>query len=739
MAEKPRMPPDFPTPLNEEERLRELYDLDLIGTGRNEQIDRICVLARDLFKVPIALVNIIDRDRLICLSSCGLDIVEIPRGDALCNTVILSDCPMVVHDAASDPRFRDNIFVCGPPQIRFYAGAPLRLRAGINIGSLCVIDSQPRSFDSEEQAHLNALADMVVTELRGQRAEREIAASKTRMEQTARLARIGGWELSLPSHKLYWEDALYRIYGIPLGTPPDHELIVSRYDPPARDQSRRRLTALFTTGAPYDVELRGTRPNGEVFWIRAMAEPEIVNGRIARVIGAVQDITERKRAEERIHELAYRDPLTGLPNRSWFMGNLDGLVAAGKRSGGSFALIKFDIDHFREVNDALGHQKADTLLTSIANGLAKRFGDLGPVARIGGDEFAAALRQRNGGALQLAAQVAQDFIDHAKRTYRQADALPLSMSAGVALFPVHGRDTETIMKNAKLALFSAKAQRRGSVVAFDPVMRHAIDRTNELVRRVSAGIAKHEFALFYQPIVSLRDNRVTGFEALLRWHDPARGLLTPASFMDAFEHPDLAADLGERAFDLAIAQMRAWLDAGVDFGNIAVNVSTAQFRVGDLAETVLDKLARAGVPPDRLTLEVTEGVYMAWGAETVVQAVCKLHEAGVGIALDDFGTGYASLTHLRQFPIDKLKIDKSFVQSPDSLAIVDAVINMGLSLGMQVVAEGVEQPEQLKLLRMKGCDFVQGFIFAEPLPADQVPGFLVEFHGRTPARKTSRR
>ena len=339
----------------------------------------------------------------------------------------------------------------------------------------------------------------------------------------------------------------------------------------------------------------------------------------------------------------------------------------------------------------------------------------------------------------LAAQVAQDFIDHAKRTYRQADALPLSMSAGVALFPVHGRDTETIMKNAKLALFSAKAQRRGSVVAFDPVMRHAIDRTNELVRRVSAGIAKHEFALFYQPIVSLRDNRVTGFEALLRWHDPARGLLTPASFMDAFEHPDLAADLGERAFDLAIAQMRAWLDAGVDFGNIAVNVSTAQFRVGDLAETVLDKLARAGVPPDRLTLEVTEGVYMAWGAETVVQAVCKLHEAGVGIALDDFGTGYASLTHLRQFPIDKLKIDKSFVQSPDSLAIVDAVINMGLSLGMQVVAEGVEQPEQLKLLRMKGCDFVQGFIFAEPLPADQVPGFLVEFHGRTPARKTSRR
>jgi EAL domain-containing protein (putative c-di-GMP-specific phosphodiesterase class I) len=180
--------------------------------------------------------------------------------------------------------------------------------------------------------------------------------------------------------------------------------------------------------------------------------------------------------------------------------------------------------------------------------------------------------------------------------------------------------------------------------------------------------------------------------------------------------------------------MREWLDAGVAFGNVAVNLSTAQFRLADLADIILGKLARAGVPPQRLTLEVTENVYMAWGADVVAATVRKLHEAGVGIALDDFGTGYASLAHLRQFPIDKLKIDKSFVQSAESGAIVDAVINMGLSLGMQVVAEGVEKPEQLNLLRLKGCDYVQGYIFAKALAPERIAGYIAGF-GRADGKK----
>ena len=724
----------YDLPPNEEERLRALYELDFIGAGHNEQIDRVCTLARDLFRVPIALVTLIERDRQCFLASCGLDLTETRREDAFCNLTILSDEPLVVEDTARDLRFSGNVFVCGPPNIRFYAGAPLKLRPGINIGTLCLVDVVARRFGPEDKANLAALADLIVSEIRGHRAERDLCASRTRMAQTARMAKVGGWELNLPSDTLIWEEGLYHIYGIPPGSPPAHDLILSRYDPPMRGKSRRRLNALFTTGRPYDVELRGTRPNGEVFWVRAMAEAEFTDGEVTRVIGAVQDITERKLAEERIRELAYRDPLTGLPNRASFIDKLARSVEITRRNNDPFALLKFNIDYFRDINDALGHQHADLLLQRVANELSEKFAALGAVARIGGDEFAVILRERN--AVAKAPRLAEEFLERAKRRFRNDNAsLPLGLSAGLVIFPEHGDDTELIMKNARLALFQAKAQGRGSVVLFNPAMRVAIDETNDLLRRIWRGIANREFVLHYQPIVRLLDGKVSGLEALMRWDDPQHGVLTPGHFLIGFEKPELALSLGDIALELATAQMREWLDQGVEFGSVALNLSTAQFRRGNLAERILGTLSRANVPPQRLTLEVTENVYMGWGADVVAQTVRKLHAAGVGIALDDFGTGYASLTHLRKFPIDKLKIDKSFVQSIESAGIVDAVINMGLSLSMQVVAEGVESAEQLSLLRMKGCDYVQGYIFSKPIAPDVIPDFISDFNAADAVRR----
>ena len=717
----------FPVPANEAERLRALEELDMTGAAPSEQIDRICALARDLFKVPLARARLIGRDKAICLTRYHADWVEIERAHAISNTTILGDHPVVLNDISNDPRFSDNPYVCGPPHVRFYAGAPLRLRPGINIGTLGIMDFAPRRFSAEDRMHLTALAEMIVTELRAQHAVRTLAASQKRMRHTAKLARIAGWQLDLPSQKLTWDEEVYNIYGIPLDTPPAHDLILSRYDRTLRSQARRRLHALFVHGIPYDVELHGTRPDGEVFWVRAMAEAEMADGKVVRVLGAVQNITERKLAEARIHELAYRDPLTGLPNRASFMDKLGKSVAAAPRAGEPLALINFNLDHFRDMNDALGHQGADGLLQQVAKRLSNSFSALGVLARIGGDEFAVILRGSK--AVQQAARLSHDFIETAKRDIRQEHtSLPLSLSAGIAFYPAHGEDGETIMKNAKVALLEAKAQCPGCVRIYDPGMRKAIDEKNALVRRIWTGIANGEFVLFYQPIVSLRDGKVSGLEALMRWQDPERGVLAPAHFMVGFEQPDLALALGDVALDLALAQARAWLDAGVEFGSVAVNLTTPQFRLGNLADTILAKLKNANVPPQRLTLEVTENVYMAWGADVVAATIRKLHEAGVDIALDDFGTGYASLTHLRQFPIDKLKIDKSFVQSPESSAIVDAVINMGMSLGMQVVAEGIEKPEQLSLLRMKGCDYGQGFLFAKPLEADRIAGFIEAFN-----------
>jgi len=719
-------------PPNEDERLRDLYELELLGAGPVEQIDRICDLARDLFKAPIALVTLIDHDKQSILASRGVDLRETPREDAFCNLTILGDAPLIVQDAARDSRFSSNVLVRGPPHIRFYAGAPLRLRPGINIGGFCVIDLTPRSFSDEEQAQLSALADIAVSEILGWRAARQLKASQMRLSQTARMAKIGGYEFCRPSGKPIWDDMIYSIYGIPPGTPPANDLIVSRYDPEMRAKSRRRITALFRHGIPCDVELRGTRPNGETFWVRVLAEAEIIDGKVSRVFGAVQDITRRKFNEARIHDLTSRDPLTGLPNRASFIDTLNNYIDTAQANGTRVAVIKFNIDHFRDVNDAFGHQTGDALLQSVANGLWQDFSAVGTVTHLGGDEFGVIM---HGPAVDDAERYAKAFVEQAKTLFRHDHStLPLSISAGIALYPEHAKDAPVMMKTAKGALDLAKAQRRGSVVLFDPGIAKAAEEKDELMRRIRHGIDNNEFIMFYQPIVGLRDGKVTGLEALMRWKDPERGMLAPAHFMVAFEEPGLAIRLGDVALNLAIAQMCAWLGTGVAFGNVAVNLSTAQFRLTDLADIILGKLERAGVPPQRLTLEVTENVYMGWGADVVAATVRKLHEAGVSIALDDFGTGYASLSHLRQFPIDKLKIDKSFAQSPGSAAIVDAVINMGLSLGMQVIAEGVEKPEQLNLLRLKGCDFVQGYIFAKPMEPERIAPFIAGFNPATSAR-----
>lgn len=738
MAEIETSAPPCPMPPNECERLRELYNLELINSGRIEQIDRICRLARDLFKVPVALVSVVDHDHIRFLSLSGIDFPPLPRNETFCAHAIMGDGPLIIDDAREHPIVKNSPFVVGWPHIRFYAGVPLQIRPGINIGTISIFDAEPRHLTDEQKANLVALSGMVVTEILSRHAARELKARETRLAQTARMAKIGGYEVKLPSGEFIWDDLLYSIFGFPPGQQPSAEFIINRYDPELRAGTRERLNDLFSRGTPHDVEMRGTRPNGEVFWVRALAEAEMNGNQVTRVLGVVQDITARKHTEERIHELAYRDQLTGLPNRPSFITSFNEAVADAATSGERVHLVKFNIDHFREVNDTLGHETGDTLLKMVATALRDSFGPVGGVARIGGDEFAAFVRG-DYTADQVTTQCGEFSARARTQLSHEMAALPLAISAGIATFPDHGCNAETIIKNGKVALLRGKAQSRGAVVVFDPAMRREADEKNALMRRVRDGIANHEFILFYQPIIGLRGGKVSGLEALMRWRHPKRGILPPSEFMAAFDEPDLAVALGDVALDLAIAQMRAWLDAGVDFGSVAINLSTAQFRLGDLADRILGRLAAAGVPSQCLTLEVTENVYMAWGADVVAATVRKLHAAGVGIALDDFGTGYASLSHLRQFPIDKLKIDKSFVQSVESVAIVDAVINMGLSLGMQVVAEGVEKAEQVDLLRLKGCDYVQGYVFAKPLAPDQIAPYIADFAVNAPARRCSQR
>jgi diguanylate cyclase (GGDEF)-like protein len=474
-------------------------------------------------------------------------------------------------------------------------------------------------------------------------------------------------------------------------------------------------------------EFRLNRDDGVETWVRSVGKKFLgADGKPERLVNLFKDITDRRRQTEAVENLAFRDSLTGLPNRAYFNRKFQEAVDASEIMGELFGLIMVDVDHFKDINDTLGHDAGDALLKRLAEMLHAAFRAGDTVARLGGDEFAVILRGLHSEAdMMRPVNALQDLlrrpIEHAGRSFS------VSASIGAALHGDPDADPSHMIKNADIALYRAKDEGRNRSVVFDPSMRSALEQRIELLRDVRAAITAKEFVLFYQPVVDIASNSVSGFEALMRWDHPEQGILTPDRFMPAFEDQDLSLKLGDLAFESALKQMREWLDAGVEFGRVAVNISAAQFRSGRLAEEVQDRLKRWNVPCERLTIEVTENVYMGWGSEMVSDTVRQLHKAGVMIALDDFGTGYASLANLRQFPIDRLKIDKSFVQNTEDAAIVKAVITLGSSMGMKVVAEGVEDQAQLDALADYGCDQIQGYHFSRPMPAAMVPGYLEGF------------
>jgi diguanylate cyclase (GGDEF)-like protein len=495
-------------------------------------------------------------------------------------------------------------------------------------------------------------------------------------------------------------------------------------------EDRQRCADLLATrkiGEAKVFEFRLNRDDDVEAWVRSVGKVFVgADGKPEKLVNLFKDITDRRRQTEAIETLAFRDSLTGLPNRALFQHRFQEAVSASETLGEMFGLIMIDVDHFKDINDTLGHDAGDELLKRLAGMLQRAFRSNDTVARLGGDEFAVILRGLHGEAdmLRPIAKL-QDLlgapIEHGGRSFTA------SASIGAALHGDLDADPAHMIKNADIALYRAKEAGRNRSIVFEPSMRSEVEQRLELLRDVRAALGENEFTLFYQPVVDIRENKVAGFEALMRWIHPEQGVLTPARFMPAFEDQDLSLKLGDVAFEAALRQMREWLDQGVEFGRVAVNISSAQFRSGRLAQEIQERLARWNVPCDRLTIEVTENVYMGWGSDLVSDTVRQLHDAGVMIALDDFGTGYASLANLRQFPIDRLKIDKSFVQNTEDEAIVKAVITLGASMGMKVVAEGVEDAEQLAALENYGCDQVQGYHFGRPMPAGEVAGFLERF------------
>jgi diguanylate cyclase (GGDEF)-like protein/PAS domain S-box-containing protein len=440
-----------------------------------------------------------------------------------------------------------------------------------------------------------------------------------------------------------------------------------------------------------------------------------------------RDISAEKAAEEKVQWAANHDTLTTLPNRFQLQQRIDHAIVEAARAGGSFALLLLDIDHFKQINDTLGHDAGDELLRSFAERLTRAARPDDTIARLGGDEFAVVLAGvQNEDELRCA--VESVFAELQSPCLFGGRLLDCHASIGASIYPFDGTSRAELLKNADVALYAAKAAGRGCWKSFKPKMREAVQKRFSMLNLAKSALEKDRMIPYYQPKIELLTGQVAGFEALLRWKHPRRGIQAPATIAAAFEDPTLAAEISDRMIDKTVEDIRRWRGQGVEFGHVAVNAAAAEFRRGDFAERLLEILAKASVPTSCLQVEVTETVFLGRGAEFVERALKLLSAEGVKIALDDFGTGYASLSHLKQFPVDYIKIDRSFVHdlasSDGDGAIIKAVINLGRSLGIEIVAEGVETMVQHEMLTDWGCPYGQGYLYRRAVPADQVPGLL---------------
>lgn len=485
------------------------------------------------------------------------------------------------------------------------------------------------------------------------------------------------------------------------------------------------LAVLTRQGHVSNFETRARLANGSSRTVLLAGRLLDIRG-VIHVMAAVVDITDRKASEERIWRAARHDPLTHLPNRAFFQSRLEQTLAQAERSGASVALLLIDLDHLKMLNNTLGHDAGDALIKHAAERLSDILQDRSIVARLKSDEFVIIVEPAQREEVQtLTEQILADL----RKPFAYKDSPIVGRaSIGIAFYPEHDRQPTDLMKDADLALQSAKSQGRDRAIVYSPEMRQNTDQAATTRRDIQGALRKGEIVPFYQPKIDLRSGQITGFEALARWHHPVRGLLTPASFTEAFTDPELSIAFGEYMIRHVATDIKTWLDQGLDCGRVAVNLSTAQFSWIGLARRFLDTLHAIGVPNERLEVEITETVFLGRGTSHVAMVLKEFQDNGVRIALDDFGTGYASFIHLKQFPVDDIKIDQSFVRdlekNAESTAIVLALIELGTSLDMNVIAEGVETSGQADFLRKIGCAQAQGNFFALPMPADNVPAFL---------------
>lgn len=580
--------------------------------------------------------------------------------------------------------------------------------------------------------------------LRSSKAFADLKLSEARLAEAQSIAKLGNWEIDMRTGVTYWSDEIYQILGTTYaeGREASHESFINAVHPLDRDRVATVIRDALADGNGFSFDCRIVIADGRE---RSIHSEALINrdneGRPTETVGYIQDITERKEAEAKIHHLAYHDNLTGLPNRILFEEHFNHAVALAKRTRTLLGILFLDLDRFKQINDTLGHAVGDELLREVAGRLVASIrsydcvsrdateGVEATVARFAGDEFLVLLENIN--EFYDAAKVAQRIKDGLSVPYTiNGTEIIVTPSIGISLYPADGKALDDLIKCADIAMYQAKEMGRNNFQFYAQSVNSDAKAHLILESRLRKALVQDEMFICFQPVIDVARNIISGAEALVRWSNPEMGILSPAHFIPLAEETGLITEIDEWVLLNACRQLKAWQDAGLARFIVSVNVSGRHFKKRSLVETIEKTLADSHLDPTYLKLEITEGVLMNNDSYTV-STLNRLKHMGIRLAIDDFGTGYSSLSYLKRFPLDILKIDRSFIkdilEDQESSSITSAIIAMSASLKLDVVAEGVETLEQMEMLREMGCRKIQGYYFSKPLPAREFESFFRSF------------
>ncbi len=579
--------------------------------------------------------------------------------------------------------------------------------------------------------------------LRARKAFQALQENEAKLLETHQIANLGHWEWDIRQNKADWSEQVYRILGLtPDSCNASYSAFLQAVHPDDRALFNRTIGHAVERGESYILEHRVVLPDGKERNIISQGKVLLgISGKVVRLRNVAQDVTQRKLSEQRMFQLAYYDNLTGLPNREMFKEYTNRMLAAARRDGTQAAVLLLDLDRFKRINDSLGHSLGDELLKEMAMRIKTcvRQSDLPAklqssddlpysLARPGGDEFMLLIRglERTDDVTNFAQRL---LVELSRPLQLRQQEIFISASIGIALYPSDGEQQDALLSNADAALGHAKEAGGGCFRFYSKEMNQWANQRISLEARLNRAIENNEFELFYQPQISLGSGQIVGFEALLRWTSEGGTLIPPNEFIPIAEESGLILEIGAWVLKRACQQLMSWQNQGYAPIPVAVNLSARQFTDGQLVNKIVDELSNAQLSPELLELELTERVIMRDVVENRIK-LQALKDIGVKLSVDDFGTGYSSMSYLKRFPLDVLKIDRSFIMDlgidSNDESIIRAIVALSKGLGLVTIAEGVETEQQRELLTSIGCDRMQGYLFSRPVPAKQAETFLVQ-------------